>query len=135
MKKTRIITIAIGMAAISMALIQGCTKDTTVVLKPTEAVTRPVSFSADLIPLFSKNCAISGCHVAGAHAPDLSSANAYTALTSGDFINKGNPQASILYRRLDGELTPAMPLTSPGSDPDEINELVLGWIMQGALNN
>ena len=127
--------ILIPIFAISILFITGCAKDVTVIIKDEPAVVRIVSFSKDLVPIFTKNCALSGCHVSGAKSPDLEADKAYTSLM-GDkaLVNVANPTASEIYLRLTGQLSPAMPMGKP-SNPSNINGLILAWIKQGAKKN
>ena len=111
----------------------GCTKDTTVIIDNTPAVTKTVSFSKDIEPILTKSCALSGCH-SGSIAPDLSAATAYTALVNGNFINKGTPESSVVYLWLTGKEAITMPAGS-ANNPSNINGLMLAWIKQGANNN
>lgn len=133
MKKIIITTVVLG-----IIVMIGCEKDTTVIIpKNPEAVkiTRTVSFSKDLVPIFKTSCALSGCHVAGGHAPDLDAEKAYSSLMNGNYINKASGSSSVLFERLTGKISPGMPLSAPGSDPGQIEELLLAWITQGAKNN
>lgn len=87
-----------------------------------------VSFSNDLIPIFDNGCNTGVCHGAGATAPDLTPANAYNALMDGGFVNTDTPEASSLYTTM---ATGTMKnYTTPGDE-----DIVLGWIQQGAKNN
>lgn len=116
--------------------ITGCVKDDTLILKPIVApITRTVSLAGDLEPIFVGHCAKTGCHIVGGQKPDLSSAaSSYKSLVP-EMVNLTTPASSILYMRLTGAATPAMPFDAPASDPSGINELVLAWITQGAKNN
>ncbi|MHB8259564.1 MAG: hypothetical protein ACYDCN_10115 [Bacteroidia bacterium] len=129
--------IIITLFALGGLFITGCMKDDTLYLKPIKAaITRQVSFKSDLVPIFAGHCAKVGCHVSGGQKPDLSSAdNAYNSITSMGLVNTATPSSSIIYGRLTGALTPAMPFDAPASDPSQINELILAWITQGAKNN
>ena len=132
MKKTIITAVALG-----GLFIASCQKDTTLIIKPPPAVevTKPVSFSKDLVPLFTANCALSGCHGDGGHAPDLVASKAYTSLMNDpDFVLVKDPENSTIYLRLTGKLSPAMPMGKP-TNPSNINGLVLAWIKQGAKKN
>jgi hypothetical protein len=113
-------------------LLAGCYKDKTVIFETGEEITRPVSFVQDIVPIFNAACNGSGCHSAGGVAPDLSVANAYTALTGGNYVNTSNPQNSELYQWMTGKRAAPMPLSGPNKD---YNALVLAWIKQGAQNN
>jgi hypothetical protein len=90
-----------------------------------------VSFANDIIPIFNKDCNISGCHNGGV-APDLRPANAYNALINGAYIDAGNPEGSELYKWMRGDRSTPMPLSGPNVT---YNAKVLAWIKQGALNN
>ena len=113
-------------------LLAGCYKDKTVIFETGEEITRTVSFVQDIVPIFNAACNGSGCHSAGGVAPDLSAANAYTALTGGNYVNSSNPQISELYQWMTGKRAAPMPLSGPNKD---YNALVLAWIKQGAQNN
>jgi len=113
-------------------LVTGCYKDKTVIFESGPEITRTVTFSNDIIPLFTKNCALSGCHVTGGHVPDLSTANAYNSLKIGNYVNTNDPANSVIYLWLTGKKSTQMP---PGGLNKDINALVLAWIKQGANNN
>ncbi len=130
--KKKIITTIVGL--LTLFLVQGCYKATTVKIDNTPAVTKTISFSADLIPIFSKNCALSGCHGAGGQKPDLSPVNAYRSLVSGNYANKSSPSNSVVYLWLTGKEAVSMPIGG-NNNPSNINALVLAWITQGAKNN
>ena len=121
------------MVALSGLFITGCVKDDTLTIKPTVTViTKTVSFKTDLVPLFVANCAVSGCH--DARNPVLKADLAYNSLVNGKFIDTKTPASSIIYKRLTGVLSPAMPFGKP-TNPGNINGLVLAWITQGGKNN
>lgn len=122
----------VGVAGFLALLLAGCYKDKTVIFETGEEITRPVSFVQDIVPVFNAACNGSGCHSAGGVAPDLSVANAYTALTGGNYVNTSNPQSSELYQWMTGKRAAPMPLSGPNKD---YNALVLAWIKQGAQNN
>ena len=109
----------------------GCYKD---ILSPGQDPTAPpqaVSFSGDLVPIFTANCATSGCHDAiPSHRPSLTASNAYNAILGGGYINTVVPSSSILY----GEIkSGSMPPTG-ALKPSDIQK-VLDWIRNGAPNN
>jgi hypothetical protein len=118
--------------AVTMLLFSGCYKDKTVIFDTGAEITRPVTFSNDMIPLFAKNCSLSGCHITGGHVPDLSAANAYNSLKIGNYVNTNDPTSSVIYLWLTGKKTTQMPVSGLNKD---INALVLAWIKQGANNN
>jgi len=131
MKKT-ITTIILGVIALFVA--PGCYKVATVQTDNSPAVTKTVSLTTDIIPIFSKSCALSGCHASGGQAPDLSAANAYNSLIKGNYTNKTSPSSSKLYLWLTGKEAGTMPLGA-ANNPSNINSLTLAWITQGAKNN
>lgn len=114
-------------------IMNSCTKTTTVLEDLTPAVTKTVSFSKDIVPILNTSCATNGCH-SGKVPPNLSEASAYTALTSGNFINTGAPESSEVYLWLTGKRPVKMPAGS-ANNPSNINGLMLAWIKQGAKNN
>jgi hypothetical protein len=113
-------------------LLAGCYKDKTVVSDTGPEITRTVTFAKDIIPIFDKNCGLSGCHATGGHIPDLSAANAYNSLKIGNYFNTNNPESSVIYLWLTGKKTTQMPVSGMNKD---INAMVLAWIKQGANNN
>ncbi len=90
-----------------------------------------VSFSGDVIPIFSKNCSLSGCHDAnGSHKPSLTPENAYNQLMSGGFVNTIAPNQSAIYTLIKGG---AMPPNGSLKTTDQ--QKILDWIRNGAPNN
>lgn len=87
-----------------------------------------VSFKDDLVPIFSKSCALAGCHTTGGHAPDLVADNAYKSLNNGVFVNTLLPKQSRLYEMINGEMSTYIP-----SPVDK--RKVFDWIRNGAPNN
>jgi hypothetical protein len=118
----------------SIFLLAGCYKDKTVLIIKTEEITTPVSFSKDMIPIFSKNCTMSGCHSTGGQVPDLTANNARRSLFEQDLIDINDPANSEVMGWLTGTIKPAMPLGA-STNPSNINALMLAWIKQGAKNN
>jgi hypothetical protein len=113
---------------------QSCTDNTTLVVDNSPAVTKTVSFSSDIIPIFNSSCSLSGCHSSGGKAPDLTATKAYSSLTIGNYLNLAAPEQSVLYLYLTGKKSPQMPLGA-AANPSNLNNLVLAWIKQGAKNN
>jgi len=107
--------------------LSNCYKD---VILPTTASTAPpqfVSFSSDLQPIFTTNCALSGCHVTGAQVPYLSAGLAYSQLIGG-YVNTILPTKSTLYIMIYGDMAVHIP---SASDKQKIYD----WIRNGAPNN
>jgi hypothetical protein len=119
-------------AIASVLLLSGCYKDKTVISDTGDEITRTVTFTGDLVPLFNSSCNTSGCHSAGGIAPDLSATNAYNSLMSGGYINTDNPTGSELYMWMTGKRGTPMPVSGVNKD---YNALTLAWIKQGAQNN
>src|SRR6478672_8463710 len=117
--------------AVCLLLLAGCYKNKTVIFD-TEEISRTVTFSGDIQPIFAKSCSLSGCHVAGGQVPDLSPTNAYSSLLLGNYVDTLVPTNSHLYLKMSGKQGTPMPVS--GSNK-EYNTLVLAWIKQGAHNN
>jgi hypothetical protein len=117
--------------ALVMMVGVGCYNDY-VIFPDGGEITGDVTFSADILPIFNKDCSLSGCHVSGSQAPDLSSANAYTSLTTGNFVDPASAEDSELYRWMKGLET--LPMPPSGSNASNAAK-VLAWIKQGAQNN
>ena len=102
-----------------------CTSD---IIKPKASVVPDsAKFSLNVIPIFTKSCAIPGCHNGTGHGPDLSAANAYNNLTLGGYYDTDHPELSILYVEITGDMSKYT--TKQDSDT------ILKWIKQGALDN
>ena len=129
--KNKGIVLTIMVMAVFVA--SGCYKVATVTIDNTPVIKTSVSFSKDIIPILGKSCAVSGCHNSGGHAPDLSEANAYSAL-SATYISKSDTANSIVYLWLTGKESTPMPMGA-SNNPSNINALMLAWIKQGAKNN
>lgn len=87
-----------------------------------------VSFTNDIMPIFDSGCNTGVCHGAGATPPDLTPANAFSSLMDGGFVDTDTPEASILYTTMKSGTMKTY--TTPGDE-----DIVLGWITQGAKNN
>ena len=85
--------------------------------------TTNVTWSADIQPLISTNCAISGCHVPGFQTPDLTTyANVKAAADIG----------AIKARAIDGDPSPMPPSgLLPKCDRQDLQT----WLDAGAPNN
>jgi len=99
----------------------------------------PVSYSADIQPIFDTQCI--GCHGAAGNAGlDLRSGQSHANLVAVDAVNSsgqlvvaGDSAASVIQQRLTGTgasfMPPAGPLQVSSLD------LVAEWINDGALDN
>jgi hypothetical protein len=95
------------------------------------------SFSRNILPIFTVNCAISGCHNDSAAAGKLR-LNSYSAVMtggkSGAVIYPFDSSTSRLVKRIKGTETPKMPLDRASlSTADQ--GLISNWIAGGARNN
>jgi hypothetical protein len=106
----------------------------------------PISFSADVQPIFSRSCAKSGCHAGAGVQQGLSleSGKSYTLLVgvasmedpSLKRVDPGRSDLSYLIDKLEGTgLGDRMPLGGPPFLPDAEVQLIKDWIDQGAPNN
>jgi hypothetical protein len=130
-KKT--ISSLLAIVTVFLLVMVGCSKTTTVIVDNSPEITTEVSFSKDLNPLLTKNCALSGCH-SGSVNPNLRADVAYASLISGNYVDTKTPENSDVYLYMTGKKTPMMPLGAP-NNPDHINQYMLAWIKQGAKNN
>lgn len=89
-----------------------------------------ISFATQIVPIWANSCV--SCHKAGGQAPDLSAANAYTAIKGmANVVVTATPETSRIY-------TYPSPSTSVHSWKKYTAaeaQLVLTWIQQGAKNN
>jgi hypothetical protein len=111
----------------------------------------PISFAADVQPIFTTHCVSNGCHGGPSPKQDLAldEANAY-ASTVGVLANEcedgrlrvapGDPHNSYLMHKLlgmnicDGVQMPSTGGPSGGLESSDI-DVVAAWICQGAMNN
>jgi len=108
------------LTAVFLISVTSCEK---VTLEPVDV--GEVSFSKDLIPIFTKNCA--GCH-GDALNPDLRAENAYKSLTEGGYINTEDPENSELLKKLNAG-------SHQARATDVEKEKIKAWIEQGAKND
>jgi hypothetical protein len=109
-----------------------------------------VSFCAQVQPIFTANCAFSGCH-AGASpqlGQNLSPGQAYASIVNVpsveapalDRVEPFDPETSYLVHKLEGTQASVggsgglMPL-GQGALPAADIQLIRAWITEGALNN
>jgi hypothetical protein len=102
----------------------------------------PVSFSADVQPIFTASCAVAGCHndVSQAQGLNLSAGKAYgelvdqpTSSSSKNLVTSGSSADSFLIDKLKGNGTTRMPPTVPLSSAQI--QLIASWIDDGAADN
>ncbi len=124
MKRTFIYT---GLMLAVILLLNSCYKD---VILPPVASTKPpqfVSFSNDLQPIFTTNCALSGCHVKGSQTPYLTPDVSYQQLLGG-YVNTVIPDQSEIYIQINSNMEVHIP------DAAE-RQKIYDWIRNGAPNN
>lgn len=78
--------------------------------------------------MLNTKCALSGCHVADAQAPDLETSVSYNSLVNGGFVNTLIPSQSDLYIMINGNMEVHIPDAAD-------RQKVYDWIRTGALNN
>jgi hypothetical protein len=124
-----------ALAALLLALFSACSED-----DPVEPPTEPVSFSADVQPIFNNRCAVSGCHIGPTPEADcdLSEGNSHANLVNvkatrfpGQRVTPGSPSGSVLYLLVDGG---AMPQTGDDLSANQI-DIIRRWIAEGAKDN
>jgi hypothetical protein len=128
MMKRSILKFAVVICA-SLALLTACEYDVVVPEKyvpPPIDTTVVISFAQDIQPIFNAKCI--SCHPS-VFRPDLSAANSYNSLISGNYVVAGDPANSKLYNKC-----------KPGGTMEnycssEELTLISGWIYAGAENN
>ncbi len=90
-----------------------------------------ISFSTEILPIWTNNNKCTSCHKTGSTNPDLTTSNAYQSINTAKYINTSTPEESKIY------LVPH-PDESGHSQkkytPNEAKKVLL-WISQGAKNN
>jgi hypothetical protein len=119
-----------GFLFIMGACLTGCYKD---VIIPTAAQNpnappQATSYKNDIQPLFTANCALSGCHVANGQAPNLEAAVSYQDLVNGGFVNTVVPNQSTLYIMINGNMEVHIPNAAD-------RQKIYDWIRTGAIDN
>lgn len=94
-----------------------------------------ISYNNLIQPLFDRACSFSGgCHAGEDPAAGLGT-ESYQRLTDRvGVVVPGSPDESILQLRIDGRLTPRMPLNRPALTDNQIRGIAR-WILEGAINN
>ena len=103
-----------------------------------------ISFADNVQTIFTASCALSTCHVpsgiapmplqAGASIGNLVNVNSVASTPSGVRVVPGNSGNSVLFKRINGSITPTMPLNRGPLAASEQN-LIKVWIDMGANNN
>ena len=87
-----------------------------------------VSYQVDLAPMLNLKCAISGCHVSGAHKPYMTTAISYQEIVNGGYVNTLIPKESKIYKMINGEMKEYIPSATD-------RQKIYDWIRNGAPNN
>lgn len=94
-----------------------------------------ISYNGLVQPLFNRACTFSGgCHGGEDPATGLS-LESYQRLTDRvGIVVPGAPDESVLVLRIQGSITPRMPLNRPALTENQIAG-IRRWILEGAINN
>ncbi|MGC8594416.1 MAG: hypothetical protein ACP5US_05550 [Candidatus Kryptoniota bacterium] len=129
-------------------LAYGCSKGSLYPSQPSSPpTTQTVSFQINVQPIFTANCATSGCHInpGAQQGLDLSTGNAYASIVNVPShenhlyyrVKPSNSDSSYLYMKIIGApgITGArMPYSRPQLSQTDI-QTIQEWINQGAKNN
>ena len=121
------IIIYAGLLCFMVLGLSSCYKD---VILPTISASKPpqfVSFSNDLQPIFTTDCALAGCHVSGSEHPYLTPDVSYNQLIGG-YVNTVVPTSSTLYIMINGDMEVHIPSATD-------RQKIYDWIRNGAPNN
>ena len=122
------IIILVGLFFIMAACITGCYKDVNISPVSSTAPPQATSYKKDIQPIFTADCAVSGCHVAGSQTPDLEAGVSYVDLVNGGYVNTIVPDQSKLYIMITGEMAVHIPNSAD-------TQKIYDWIRTGALDN
>ncbi|GEM_PF-208777 len=96
-----------------------------------------VSYTQHVQPLFSRRCALGGCHAGSSPAAGLDLTHpSYNRLMNHvpRLVTARESNNSLLIQRLDGRIQPRMPFNSIPITTNQLNGMKK-WIDEGALNN
>ena len=130
------------------AAVSACTNDSPSlrIVSIVPPANTPISFAADVQPIFTRSCARSGCHAGAVLSQGLSleSGRSYDLLVgvasaevpSLKRVEPGRSDLSYLILKLEGKgLGDRMPADGPPFLPDGEIQLIKDWIEQGAPND
>ena len=130
--------VAILITGVATIFLASCKKDT-IQQSPSapliqQTLPTVVSFSLNIVPVFTASCNSVSCHGSSSPAAGLSltPASAYNSLMAKQETYTVNPPGSHLYIEITNGNMPKPPAASLSSYQQQ---LVLKWITQGALNN
>ncbi|MDH5608553.1 MAG: hypothetical protein OEY56_03660 [Cyclobacteriaceae bacterium] len=122
-KNNRILNVGVFLG---IWLLAGCTYYE-IPPKPVE-IPDSVSFQLDVQPIFTANCSVPGCHVAGNLPPNLSEGSAWVNLVYFNYVDTTNVDNSILLSKLT-----VGTMAKFASEQDVA--IIKQWIIQGAPDN
>jgi len=102
------------------------------------------TLSGDVQPILTGSCALSGCHVSGGTAPNLSTGSTFGSTVnvlascnnSFNRVLPSNASSSVLYRRIsDGGICGFMPPGASTGIGASQQQIIRMWINSGASNN
>ena len=123
------------------------TVDIPVVAKPTDTTTTGsgtgtgtggsslVCFESQILPIFTSNCAKSGCHAVGS-SQDGYTLDSYNGIrfSNNKGIKPGDPNDSEIYEAItENDVNKRMPLGEPALSAAQV-ALIKQWILEGAQN-
>ena len=135
-KNVHIKAVAILLTGLATAFLFSCKKKTPQPAPDPYQQQLPavVSFSTNIVPIFTASCNSSGCHGASSPAAglNLTSSSAYSSLLANHETYTVNPSGSNLYIEINNGEMPKPPAASLSSYNQQ---LILKWITPGANNN
>lgn len=114
--------------SITLFLFTNCKYEKEEVVAPLTSV----SFNSTVAPLLNTSCSAIGCHSAGGQTPDLTTANSYTSLVDGGYVDTVTIENSGIYLRMIDKQKPMPP--NGVLSQSQIN-IIYSWIKEGAPNN
>lgn len=106
-------------------LTSGCYYD--IIIEEEIEVGNEISFSSDILPVFQTTCI--SCHDGVTAYPDLTENNAYSSLSTGNYISTTAPAESILMTKINSGHPYENALTN-----SEVEKIIL-WMEKGAPDN
>ncbi len=91
-----------------------------------------VSFTADVLPILQLNC--TACHPPFGNLDLQTYAGTLAGGQNGVVVVPGDPNGSLIMKRLTGQIPPQMPLGGPYLSQQDLSTIST-WISQGAQNN
>jgi len=124
----------------SIIILDACKKDyistTPPALNIVVDMTKPISFSGVIVPIFTSNCLGSGCHISGGQAPTLTADKAYDQLTQLGYVDAITPDTIPTDSKLYQIMTATSKQMPPkGKLSSSLTDLIALWIKQGSNNN